>query len=79
MYPARPDFLAYHNHEFLDTAVNIVPRDLSSYDPKYLTYIYAAFQERVAYQRTEGRGGIYNGVTIREIPKTERVLEARYF
>ena len=36
---------------------------------------YAAFEERFGYQRSEGRGGRFNGVTIREILKTERVLE----
>ena len=36
---------------------------------------FADFQKKFGFERSEGRGGQYNGVTIREILKTERVRE----
>ena len=36
---------------------------------------FAAFQKEFGFERSEGRGGQYNGVTIREILSSEKVLE----
>ena len=36
---------------------------------------FGEFQQKFGFERSEGKGGQYNGVTIREILSSERVLE----
>ena len=51
------------------------PNDLFRVLRKKYSVQFAAFQKEFGFERSEGRGGQYNGVTIREILKTDRVLE----
>ena len=51
------------------------PNDLFRVLKKRYPVQFADFQKRFGFERTEGRGGMYNGVTIRTILKTDRILE----
>ena len=51
------------------------PNDLFKKIKRMYLGKFKAFQEKFKIEMTEGRGGVYNGVTIRYILKTEAVLQ----
>ena len=51
------------------------PNDLFKALRMKYSVAFSAFQRKFGYERSEGCGGQYNGVTIREILSTDKVLE----
>ena len=51
------------------------PNDVLTALKKKYPGLYAGFLDRFGFQMSEGRGGKFNGVTIREILRSDRVLQ----
>ena len=67
--------LALYPPPVLHTVLLGGPNDLLLALKKKYPGQYAKFLDRFGFQMSEGQGGRFNGVTIRDILKTERILE----